>query len=193
MMHTDVQLRLVRTSDVRTLETLLRHNRDWLSQWEATHPSQSASVMPTRENLRASVRSMLKAHKQGAMVPFVIELRGRVVGVLNVSGITRGALNSCTLGYWIAQEAAGKGVMPIAVAKATDYLFEVARLHRVEICIRPENQKSLRVVQKLGFRFEGNRERYIHIDGHWRDHACFALVNEDVPEGLLRRYLASAS
>jgi ribosomal-protein-alanine N-acetyltransferase len=60
----------------------------------------------------------------------------------------------------------------------------------MEICIRPENRASLRVVEKLGFRYEGLRRRFIHIDGDWRDHYCFALVREEVPEGVLQRWLS---
>ena len=59
----------------------------------------------------------------------------------------------------------------------------------MEICIRPENQASLRVVEKLGFRYEGLRRRFIHIAGDWRDHHAFALVREDVPEGVLARWV----
>jgi len=62
-------------------------------------------------------------------------------------------------------------------------------LHRVEVNIRPENAASLRVVEKLGFRDEGLRERYLHIDGAWRDHRTFALTVEDIrPEGLEARW-----
>jgi ribosomal-protein-alanine N-acetyltransferase len=59
----------------------------------------------------------------------------------------------------------------------------------MEICIRPENEPSLRVVQKLGFRYEGLRRRYIHINGDWRDHYCFALTVDELPQGVLRRWL----
>jgi ribosomal-protein-alanine N-acetyltransferase len=58
----------------------------------------------------------------------------------------------------------------------------------MEICIRPENAPSLRVVEKLGFRYEGLRRRFIHINGEWRDHFAFALVAEEVPQGVLRRW-----
>src|SRR3712207_316746 len=61
-------------------------------------------------------------------------------------------------------------------------------LHRVEVNIRPENSASLRVAHKLGFRYEGRRRRYLHIDGDWRDHETFALTVEDVPGGLLTRW-----
>ena len=80
------------------------------------------------------------------------------------------------------------GATPTAVALATDHCFRTLGLHRMEICIRPENVKSLRVVEKLGFRYEGLRRRYIHINGDWRDHYAFALVAEEVPNGVLRRW-----
>ena len=91
------------------------------------------------------------------------------------------------VGYWVDQRVAGRGIVPTAVALAVDYCFDVLRLHRIEIAIRPENTKSLRVVTKLGFRPEGLRPRYLHIDGDWRDHRIYAITKEEVPFGLLRR------
>ena len=70
-------------------------------------------------------------------------------------------------------------------ALAIDHCFAAVGLHRVEVNIRPENTASLRVVEKLGFRQESNHERYLHIDGEWRDHLGFALTADDVPEGLV--------
>ena len=72
--------------------------------------------------------------------------------------------------------------MPTAVAMAVDHCFGPVGLHRVEINIRPENAASLRVVAKLGFRPEGLRPRYLHIDGDWRDHLVFALNAEEAGE-----------
>ena len=99
-----------------------------------------------------------------------------------------GSLASASIGYWVSERFAGKGVTPTAVALATDYCFFTVGLHRMEICIRPENAASLRVVEKLGFRYEGLRRRFIHINGDWRDHFCFALTVEEIPQGVLRRW-----
>jgi [ribosomal protein S5]-alanine N-acetyltransferase len=82
-------------------------------------------------------------------------------------------------------------VIPTALALAVDHCFFTVGLHRIEVNIRPENHASLRVVEKLGFRQEGLRERFLHIDGDWRDHLSFALTTEDVPGGLLQRWRAS--
>ena len=75
-----------------------------------------------------------------------------------------------TLGYWVDQARAGQGIAPTAVAMATDHCFRTLGLHRMEINIRPENGPSLRVVEKLGFRDEGYRPRFLHINGEWADH-----------------------
>jgi len=115
----------------------------------------------------------MQAAKTGAALPLVILQQGKLVGQLNVSQIMYGSLSSASLGYWVVESVAGQGLAPLAVAMATDYLFFEKGLHRMEVCIRPENTASLRVVEKLGFRYEGFRRRFIHINGKWADHFCF--------------------
>jgi [ribosomal protein S5]-alanine N-acetyltransferase len=113
-----------------------------------------------------------------------------VQGQLNVANILYGSVSSAVIGYWVSPEVAGRGVAPTSVALVTDYLMNQVGLHRVEIDVRPENTASLRVIEKLGFRYEGIKQRYIHINGDWRDHYIFALTAEEVPEGILNRYLS---
>ncbi len=179
----DLTVRPVRLKDHRELEEALLSNREWLSPWEATHPRGQG-----RWDLRATIRSLLNQAKNGTAMPFVLEVDGRIVGQLTVSGIAYGALSSASLGYWVVPQVAGRGITPTAVALVTDACFWQLGLHRMEIYIRPENRPSLRVVEKLGFRYEGIRRRYVHIDGDWRDHVCFALVKEEVPDGVLARW-----
>ena len=183
--HGTTSIRLVRPRDARVLQDELMANRAWLKPWEATSPDGPVSF-----DMRTGIRRLLQQYRDGQGVPFVMESEGQVVGQLNVWGMARGSLSSTTLGYWVSKKAAGRGVTPTSVALATDVCFGELGLHRMEICIRPENSASLRVVQKLGFRYEGLRRRYIHIDGDWRDHYAFALVREEVPEGVLARWIA---
>lgn len=139
---------------------------------------------------RAMVRHLRGQARRGQMLPFVVTYDGEFAGQLTVAGITWGSFCSAHLGYWLDSRIAGRGVMPTAVALATDHAFTGVGLHRVEVNIRPENHASLRVVEKLGFRDEGVRERLLHIAGDWRDHRSFALTCEEVPEGLLTRWRA---
>lgn len=176
-------IRPIRVRDSRALERELLDNRSWLRKWEATNP-----VAPMGFDVRAGVRNLLANARAGAGLPFIIEYEGALAGQLNVSSMTYGSLSSATIGYWVSERFAGKGLTPAAVALATDHCFFTLGLHRMEICIRPENAPSLRVVEKLGFRYEGLRRRYIHINGDWQDHFCFALTVEEVPTGVLRRW-----
>ena len=177
-------IRAIRLRDARILERELLDNRGWLRKWEATNPHGPMSF-----DVRSSIRSLQSNARAGLGLPFAIEHNGEFAGQLNVSGITYGSLSSATIGYWVSERFAGLGLTPTAVALASDYAFFQVGLHRIEICIRPENGPSLRVVEKLGFRYEGLRRRYIHINGDWRDHFCFALVAEELPGGVLRRWL----
>ncbi|HEV7623485.1 MAG TPA: GNAT family protein [Amnibacterium sp.] len=178
-----VGIRPIRLRDARAVERELVEGRSWMREWEATSPRGSIGF-----DTRGSIRALQQNARNGQGLPFVIEVDGELAGQLNVTSISYGSLSSATIGYWIAQRFAGRNATPVAVALATDHCFQALGLHRMEICIRPENAKSLRVVQKLGFRYEGLKRRYIHINGDWRDHFCFALVAEEVPGGVLRRW-----
>jgi ribosomal-protein-alanine N-acetyltransferase len=120
-------------------------------------------------------------------MPFAIELDGRFVGQVTVNNIVRGSAQFASLGYWLDRAVAGRGVMPTAAAMVIDHCFTTARLHRIEICVRPENTNSLRVVEKLGLREVGYAPRFLHIDGDWRDHRIFAVTVEECPGGMLAR------
>lgn len=164
-------------------------NAAWLRPWDATSPAGPADLPPT---FGAMVRGMLADARAGRAMPFVVTYDGRLVGQVTAGGIAWGSLRGCHIGYWVDQAVAGRGVIPTAVALLTDHCFATG-LHRVEINIRPENAASLRVVAKLGFRPEGLRPRFLHIDGEWRDHLVFALTPEEVPGGLAARWRAARS
>lgn len=180
--HGDITLRVLTKRDFRALRKLLVADREWLIPWEATTPGIRYPL-----DVRWMIRSLLSQTRKGAGLALVMEYQGEVVGQLNVANILFGSVSSATIGYWVAKNAAGKSIVPVSVAMAIDHLFAEFGLHRVEIDIRPENTASLRVVQKLGLRQEGTKERFIHIDGQWRDHHIFAITSEELTKSLLSR------
>ena len=96
---------------------------------------------------------------------------------------------SATIGYWVSERFAGRGITPTSVALATDICFrELASIAWRSASGRRTTRAS-GSCEKLGFRYEGLRRRYIHINGDWRDHYAFALVREEVPEGVLQRWV----
>ena len=184
-----LRLRPLTVKDEVAWGDLRRRNHSWLAPWEASNPG------PPHGNLdfRKFVKMLDQQAKEGVSLPWAIEFNGALVGQITVAGITYGSLCNATIGYWISQHAAGKGNMPTAVALAADYCFWNRSLHRVEINIRPDNQRSLRVVEKLGFRDEGLRKDYLHINGNWHDHRTFALTFDEVPTGVLTRWRANSA
>jgi len=179
-----VGLRPIRLRDASTWHEVRQRNVEWLRPWEATRPGEDISDV----TFTHMVRRLRGEARAGRTLPFVVTYEGRLVGQLTVAGITWGSLCSANLGYWVDQAYAGRGIMPTAVAMTCDHCFGRLGLHRIEICIRPENRNSRRVVEKLAFREEGKRPRFLHIDGAWRDHLVYALNAEEVPGGLLARW-----
>ena len=165
-------------------------NERWLQPWEPSAPS-SWALRNSPASWRAVVANLTKNGRSGSALPFVVEYGNRIVGQVNVSNVVQGALRSANVGYWIDSAVAGRGITPTAVAMAIDHCFAHAGLHRVEIDIRPENAASLRVVAKLGLRQEGYYQRYLDIDGAWRDHLAFAVTAEETAGSSLLSRLRS--
>jgi ribosomal-protein-alanine N-acetyltransferase len=180
----DVTVRPLAYSDARAWRESRRRNAAWLRPWDATVPPGSDARPST---FRSLVWRLHKQARAGTTYPFAVEVDGHFAGQITVNNIVRGSAQFASIGYWLDREYAGRGVMPRAVAMVIDHCFVIAKLHRIEIAIRPENSNSLRVVEKLGLREIGYAPRFLHIDGSWRDHRIYAITVEECPEGMLAR------
>ncbi len=109
-----------------------------------------------------------------------------IVGVVNLSEISRGCFQNCFMGYWIGQPYRRQGFMTEALRLAMDYAFDDLDLHRVEANIIPSNAASIALIKRLGFRLEGLSQRYLKINGEWQDHERWALTREEVPANSTR-------
>lgn len=159
-------------------EALRRESQQWTAPWDSTNPHPTQAL-----GYRQAIKHQDAEARAGRLLPWVLAVDGRLAGQVHVFSIVRGAQQGGTIGYWITERLAGRGITPFAVAMAMDHAFGVEGLHRIEINIRPENVNSLRVVEKLGLRDEGVRTSFLHIAGEWRDHRTFALTADEVGAG----------
>jgi len=168
------RLRPLRLEDVPALATVVRASADHLKPWEpARRPEHFTEV-----GQRALVTRLVGTE---TTVPFVIEAAdGELLGRLTLSGVTRGALQSCSVGYWIRADRLRRGHATRAVRAGLDHAFDVLGLHRVQAETLPENTASQRVLERAGFTRYGVVPEYLRIDGVWRDHVMFqALAGPD--------------
>ena len=113
---------------------------------------------------------------------FVIQARdatldGPILGTCNYTNFVRGAFHACHLGYQVGRAQQGQGLMGEALRATNAYVFESLRLHRIMANFRPENDRSRRLLERLGFVEEGFARAYLFIDGAWRDHVLTSLTN----------------
>ena len=117
----------------------------------------------------------------GRAARFVLQLpgpeSGPVVGTCNYTNIVRGPFLACHLGYQIARAHEGHGLMAEALRATNAFVFRELRLHRIMANYRPENERSGRLLERLGFVREGVAKDYLFIDGAWRDHVLTSLTN----------------
>ena len=177
---TRLVLRPPRTGDVAEIRRLLRHNHAHLKPWNpAPPPGEDPSSIT---EVSKSVLRQRKEWKRGSGYVFMVALReepARFIGKIALNGVMRGAMHGAYLGYWMDVDHLGKGYVTEGIRAVLDWAFGAAGLHRVQAAIMPRNDRSLRVIEKLGFRREGYAERYLQIAGRWEDHVLFAKTREE--------------
>jgi len=102
----------------------------------------------------------------------------KLVGVVNINEIVRGAFQSGYLGYYVFSDYAEQGLMAEGFSLVKTYALNEMNLHRLEANIQPDNAKSIAFIKKQGFRLEGFSPNYLRINGKWEDHARFAITSD---------------
>lgn len=107
---------------------------------------------------------------------------GSIIGVLNLSQIFRKGFQNAYLGYYAMAGQDGRGLMTEAVRHVVRHAFDDLELHRLEANVQPDNERSIALLKRAGFRKEGFSPRYLRIDGIWRDHERWAILSDEVAQ-----------
>ena len=173
-------LRPPRTNDVGEIRRLLRQNHEHLKPWNPAPPPGDDPTSITE--VSKTVLRQRREWKRGSSFVFMVAPRdepAKFIGKIALNGVMRGAMYGAYLGYWMDVDHQGKGMVTEAIGAVLDFAFGAAGLHRIQAEIMPRNSRSLRVIEKLGFRREGYAERYLQIAGQWEDHILFAKTREE--------------
>ncbi|WP_183727333.1 MULTISPECIES: GNAT family N-acetyltransferase [Paraburkholderia] len=150
-------------------------NRAHLQPWEPSRPE----AFYTLPSIEARLESMEKQIAAGLAIHllFFDKEEGQLIGDCNFTNIVRGPFQACHLGFSIAHDHEGRGLMRECLATAIQYMFAELGLHRVMANYRPENKRSAQLLNKLGFEQEGIARAYLKINGVWADHVLTSLIN----------------
>lgn len=165
--------RLISVADAGELAELARANRDFMRPFE---PLRVPSFF-TAEGQLTGIEDALDRNAQGTSLPHVIVDSGRIAGRITLNGIVRGPFLSCSVGYWVSQDANGRGLATAALREVIEIAFGRLRLHRIQAETLLHNTTSQRVLARNGFERIGMAPRYLHIGGEWQDHILFQLLN----------------
>jgi ribosomal-protein-alanine N-acetyltransferase len=167
-------IRLVQVDDVPVLVDLHRANREFLAPWEPDRDEEFFSI----EGQLSNVQDALRRHQQGSAYPHVIlDDTGQVIGRITVENIVRRAFQSCTVGYWVSEQANDNGAASTALHEIAKLAFDDLALHRIEAGTLVHNVRSQRVLEKNGFVRFGLAPAYLRIAGSWQDHVLYQALN----------------
>jgi ribosomal-protein-alanine N-acetyltransferase len=173
-----VVLCLPHARDAAAIADYLRRNRAFHQATDPIRPDECYTVLYWKKAIR-SIRREFQLDSSVRMMLFRKDDPKRVIGVVNFNQIVRGVFQACYLGYAIDEQEEGKGLMSEALRLAIEYMFKERKLHRIMANYLPENERSGKLLEKLGFVIEGRAKEYLKINGRWQDHILTSLTNRE--------------
>lgn len=177
-----IYIRRLQMGDTKSLLDLRNRNRQFLQPFEPLNPD-SHYTLEGQEEILEKVQLNWE-NGSGYGFGIFLNTNHRLIGRVNLSNVVRGAWESFTIGYFLDEQFNGRGLTTEAVYLAVQFAFEHAALHRVQGAVMPRNVGSIRVLEKVGFRYEGFSEYYLKINGEWEHHNIYSITCE---YGILRR------
>lgn len=169
-------LRIPRRDEAELIRDFHRVNAEFLQPWSPTRDPAVDSVDYWRDKIHTA-HEECRQDLAVRLTLFDRMDRMRVHGTASFTSIVRGVAQFCYLGYSLAETSQGKGYMTEALRGAIAYAFGPLDLHRIMANYMPRNERSARVLSRLGFEREGLARGYLRINGVWEDHILTSLVN----------------
>ncbi|WP_435171797.1 GNAT family N-acetyltransferase [Paenibacillus glycanilyticus] len=178
MNKSGIYLRMLEPEDARPMLDLKLRNRAFSQPFEPIRGDEHYTL----EEQMKDIGNGISAAQQGTAYIYGVFLTetDELIGRIALTSVTRGVFQNAYMGYFIDQAHNGRGYATAAVEEMVGIAFHDLHLHRIQASVMPINGRSLRVLEKAGFRQEGLARRYLKINGEWEDHLLFAITKEDL-------------
>lgn len=171
----NILLRNLSPEDSEDLLEYYIRNEDHLRNYEPSRDKSFYTIEAQREILLESYKGLMS----GKCVDLGIYKDDKLIGKIKISNIVYGVFKSGIIGYSMDKDYQGRGYMKEALRMALKYVRDELELHRLEASVLVDNKRSKNVLTSCGFKEIGLNEKYLFINGGWRDHLTFYRVLED--------------
>ena len=145
----NIKIELINENHSQPIFDIVDKNRIHLRQWLPF-----VDRMQTVEFAENFVKGTMQRNKDGNEFAFVIIENDKVIGRIGVYKID-GQNKIGEIGYWLAENLQGKGIITKSCKALIDFCFSDLQLNRIEIKCGTENFKSKTIPEKLNFTREG--------------------------------------
>lgn len=169
-------LRLLNVGDLACVLDYHRRNQEHLMPYGPVWPENFLTEEFWSKQIE---RNLDEFNSDRSLRLFLFDKADRVSIIGNVSfgGILRSAAQFCYLGYGLAKDKQGCGYMTEILPEAFKYVFAELSIHRIMANYMPSNERSGRLLKRLGFVIEGYARDYLCLNGRWEDHILSSLTN----------------
>ena len=170
-------LRLPNLKDFESWVNLRKKSEDFLSKWEPERDRNFYSMTLFKSRVKWAKK---KFNEKKVIHAFIFRQDdGLLIGAITLDNVRRGPAQSASIGYWLGEPFQKKGYMFEVVKALIFYVFKNFDLSRLEAATLPENQASRRLLEKVGFKYEGVSQSYLQISGRWRNHIMYSFLRND--------------
>lgn len=168
-----MEIRALSELDAEIMCRYYTDNAAHFEPWEPIRPFDYHSL----ESWRLRVVEHMNNQRRGDAAYFVATINNRVVGHCSLTQIVKGPFQACYMGYGVASDVEGTGIAYKLCRHAIDHAFQKLRLHRIMANYMPHNNRSAKLLLRLGFVQEGLAKDYLKIAGKWQNHMLTSLTN----------------
>jgi [ribosomal protein S5]-alanine N-acetyltransferase len=170
-------LNILHPNDADKVLSFYENNKEHFERWEPEREPNFYTLPYQRLSLSIEYNLMMQSKILRYWVFHPDDMQ-TIIGSVNFYNITRGSYFTCQLGYKFDQLYMGRGYAFESIQAGMEILLSDHKIHRIEANIMPSNYRSIHLIEKLGFSYEGLAVSSIHINNKWEDHARYAFINE---------------
>lgn len=140
-----------------------------------------SSIPRNLEEAKTELRYWINVYNYNDGIYFAIARKSdnKMIGSVGISGVNRHH-NRIEASYDLAKEYWNKGIMSKALRALVEHAFKNMGFNRIEAYALPDNKGSWRVLEKAGFKFEGNLRQHRYHRGEYLDIRIYSILKEDV-------------